>query len=77
MLEVMASTCNCISLQKYHLLSPPPFLPAPLLSCLDNITAYYFSYFHPSLCPYRPVTQAVMCDLELSLLLWVWSVGVR
>ena len=46
-------------------------------SCLDNITAYYFSYFHPSLCPYRPVSQAVMCDLELSLRLRVSSVGVR
>lgn len=47
------------------------------ISCLDNITAYYFSYFHPSLCPYRPVSQAVMCDLELSLQLWVSSVEVR
>lgn len=46
-------------------------------SCLDNIAAYYFSYFHPSLCPYRPVSQAVMCDLELSLQLWVSSVEVR
>lgn len=64
-----------------HLLTLPPLPssipPPPLLSCLDNITAYYFSYFHPSLCPYRPVSQAVMCDLELSLRLWVSGVGVR
>lgn len=68
-----------------HLLTSPP-LPPPSptstsssssSSCLDNITAYYFSYFHPSLCPYRPVSQAVMCDLELSLRLRVSSVGVR
>lgn len=66
-----------------HLLtspSPPSSLPPhppPLPSCLDNITAYYFSYFHPSLCPYRPVSQAVMCDLELSLPLRVLGVGVQ
>lgn len=62
-----------------HLLSSPVF-PSPLpphLPCLDNITAYYFSYFHPSLFPYRPVSQAVMCDLELSLTLWVLGTGVR
>lgn len=53
------------------------FLHPPHRSCLDNITAYYFSYFHPSLFPYRPVSQAVMCDLELPLTLWVSGTGVR
>ncbi len=62
-------------ISSHHLLSLPLFYTPPLLSCLDNITAYYFSYFHPSLCPYRPVSQAVMCDLELSLQLWASSVG--
>lgn len=52
-------------------------LHPPHRSCLDNITAYYFSYFHPSLFPYRPVSQAVMCDLELPLTLWVSGTGVR
>ena len=78
----MASTHTSVLLQ---LLLPPssPHIPpsssssSSSSSCLDNITAYYFSYFHPSLCPYRPVSQAVMCDLELSLRLRVSSVGVR
>lgn len=79
--KVIAWTYSCIFCSHschHHLLTSPSFTSSsPLLSCLDNITAYYFSYFHPSLCPYRPVSQAVMCDLELSLQLWVLSVEVQ
>lgn len=70
--------CYTISFLKssgFHLQLYIPLPREPPPPHLDNITAYYFSYFHPSLCPKQPVTQAVMCDLDLSLRLPVRSEG--
>lgn len=57
-----------VSHQAHHSLPPPLYL--------DNITAYYFSYFHFFLCLFRAVSQAVMSDLELSLMLGLGSNGL-